>query len=97
MRPHLEYCILLKGLSIRSTPVGANPEEGHEDDQRAGAPLIWKQSDRAGAVQTGEEKAPGRLHSSFPVSKVAKEETGELEKDCLSGSVVTGQGMMVLN
>ncbi|GAB0199164.1 hypothetical protein GRJ2_002381800 [Grus japonensis] len=33
---------------------------GHEDDQRAGAPLLWRQAERVGIVQPGEEKAPGR-------------------------------------
>ena len=35
------------------------PEEGYEDDPRAGAPLPWGQAEGAGAVQPGEEKAPG--------------------------------------
>jgi len=34
------------------------PEEA-KDDQRAGAPLLRGQAKRAGAVQPGEEKAPG--------------------------------------
>jgi len=38
--------------------VGAGPEEGHEDDPRAGAPLLRGQAEGAGAVQPGEEKAP---------------------------------------
>ena len=32
---------------------------GHEDDQRAGVPLLRGQAEGAGAVQPGEEKAPG--------------------------------------
>jgi len=35
------------------------PEECHEDDQRAGAPLLQGQVKRVGAVQPGEEKAAG--------------------------------------
>jgi len=31
----------------------------HEDDQRAGAPLLQGQAEGVGAVQPGEEKAPG--------------------------------------
>jgi len=38
---------------------GAGPEEGHEDDPRAGAPLLQGQAEGVGAVQPGEEKAPG--------------------------------------
>jgi len=39
--------------------VGAGPEEGHEHDPRAGAPLLRGQAEGVGAVQPGEEKAPG--------------------------------------
>ena len=39
--------------------VGAGPDEGHEDDQRVGAPLLQGQAEGAGAVQPGEEKASG--------------------------------------
>jgi len=34
--------------------VGAGPEEGHEDDLRAGAPPLQGQAERAGALQIGE-------------------------------------------
>jgi len=40
-------------------PLRAGPEEGHEDDQRAGVPLLGGQAEGVGAVQPGEEKAPG--------------------------------------
>ncbi|GAB0187919.1 mitochondrial enolase superfamily member 1 [Grus japonensis] len=33
---------------------------GHGDDPRAGASLLWRQAERVGVVQPGEEKAPGR-------------------------------------
>ncbi|GAB0196735.1 mitochondrial enolase superfamily member 1 [Grus japonensis] len=33
---------------------------GHGDDARAGAPLPWRQAERVGVVQPGEEKAAGR-------------------------------------
>ncbi|GAB0192676.1 hypothetical protein GRJ2_001732900 [Grus japonensis] len=32
---------------------------GHEADRRAGAPLLWRQAERVGVVQPGEEKALG--------------------------------------
>ena len=35
------------------------PEEGHKDDQMAGAPPIQGQAERAGALHSGKEKAPG--------------------------------------
>ncbi|GAB0202637.1 hypothetical protein GRJ2_002729300 [Grus japonensis] len=43
VRPHLEYCIQLWGPQYRRErhgAVGESPEEGHEADQRAGAPLL---------------------------------------------------------
>ena len=53
----------------RHGPVGACLEEGHKDDLRAGAPLLWGKAERVWAVQPGEEKAPGRPYSSLPVLK----------------------------
>ncbi|KAK4820564.1 hypothetical protein QYF61_001627 [Mycteria americana] len=49
--------------------VGAGPEEGHENDLRAGAPILRGQAERVRTVQPGEEKATGRPHSSLPVLK----------------------------
>ena len=34
-------------------------EEGHKDDQRAGAPSLRRQTEGAGLVQSGEKKASG--------------------------------------
>ncbi|PKU35415.1 rna-directed dna polymerase from mobile element jockey-like [Limosa lapponica baueri] len=45
--------------------VGMGLEEGHQDDQRAGAPLLGRQADRFGVVQAREEKAPRRAYSPF--------------------------------
>ena len=42
--------------------VGVAPEEGHEDVQRAGAPLLWRKAKKAGLVLLGEVKTPGRPH-----------------------------------
>ena len=46
--------------------VGAGPEGGHEVNQRAGAPHLQGQAERAGAFQPGEEKAPRIPYSSLP-------------------------------
>ena len=53
------------------------------------------QAERAGAVQHGEEKAPGRPQSDLPVSKGGAKR--KKETDSLARSVVMGQGEMVSN
>lgn len=37
-----------------------SPQNGHEDDEGAGAPLLWRQGEGVGAVQSGEDEALGR-------------------------------------
>jgi len=67
-RPHLESCVQLwSPQHERHGPVGAGPEEGHKNGQRAGAPLLRRKAETVGAVQPGEEKAPGRPYSRFLV------------------------------
>ena len=47
---------------VRWRGVGADPEEGHEDDERTGSPLLL------GRVE-GKEKALGRPRCRLPVLK----------------------------
>ena len=55
--------------------VGAGPEEGHCDDQRAGAPSLRGQAERAGTLQHGEEKTLRRPYSGLPVPNGALQES----------------------
>jgi len=51
----------------RYGPVWPGPEEDHENNQRDGAPLLWKKAERAGVVQPGEEKALGRPYHGLSI------------------------------
>jgi len=57
----------------RHGPVGVGPE----NDNRHGTPLLWGKAERVGALQPGEEKAPGRPYSSLPVPEEVCKKTGE--------------------
>ena len=46
----------------RRAAVGAGPEEGGEDGQRAGAVLLRREVEGVGPVQPGEEEVPRRHH-----------------------------------
>jgi len=43
----------------RHGPVAVHPEQGHINDPWNGIPLLQGHAERDGAVQPGEEKAPG--------------------------------------
>ena len=78
VRPGVQLCSpLSSGPQERHGPVRAGPEEATKNDQKAGTPLLWGRSERAGAVQPGEEKAPGRPLSSLPVPEGAYKKAGE--------------------
>jgi len=57
--------------------VGAGPEEGREDDQRAAAPPLQRRAEGAGAVLCGEKKALKRPHNSLAVPGGAYRKAGE--------------------
>jgi len=46
---------------------GSDPVEGHEDDQKAAAPVLLGKAERVGVVHPGEERAPRRPYSSLSV------------------------------
>jgi len=48
---------------------GMGPEEGHKDDQKAGAPLLQRKVEGVGLVQPEEKKAQGRPYCNLSVLK----------------------------
>ena len=45
---------------------GVGPEEGHREDERAGAHLLCRKAAGVGFVHPGEELAPQRPHCALP-------------------------------
>lgn len=70
----------------RCGPAGIDAKEGHKKNQRTGEALL-----RIRVFSL--EKAPGGPYSSLLASGPVR----KMGKDFLSGPVVTGQGVMVLN
>ena len=58
------------------------------------ASCLHLKAKKVGAVQPGEEKAPGRSSSGLPAPEGA---TGRMERGFSQGCVVIGQGGMALN
>jgi len=57
--------------------VESGPEEGSEYDQRAGAPPLWGQAERTGALQPGEERLREDLLAAFQYLKGAYRKADE--------------------
>ncbi|GAB0178194.1 mitochondrial enolase superfamily member 1 [Grus japonensis] len=96
VRPHLEYCIQLWGPQYR------RDMELLERVQRRDTKLIrglehLSSEDRLrelGLFSLEKRRLWGDVIAAF---QYLKRPTGKLERDCLSGSVVTGQGVMGLS
>jgi len=52
-------------------------EQGHKNDQRAGAPLLGGKAERVRAVQPAEEKAAGTPYRSLSVPEGTYRKDGE--------------------
>ena len=80
-------------IQERQGAVGEGPEEGHKGDQRAGTPLLQRQTEGAGLVQPGEEKAVGDLTAAFQYLKGAhKQEGNQLLSTRVNNSRTRGTG-----
>lgn len=67
------------------------PEEGQEDDQRAGAPLLWRGAETIGVVQPWEKESLGDLTMAFQYLKGTYRDAGQ----GLFTGYVEGQGFLL--
>lgn len=63
LRSHLEHCTQVQGPQHKDLDGSAeeSPEEDYEDEQRAGAPLLWKQAERVGLLSLEKRSLLGQL------------------------------------
>ena len=69
---HASSGILHSGLGLLAQEQGAggvHPEEGQENNQGAGAPLLWRKAEGTGLAEAEEEKHLARPHCDLPVLK----------------------------
>ncbi|PKU30239.1 hypothetical protein llap_19457 [Limosa lapponica baueri] len=78
VRPHLEYCVQLWTPQNRKDhgPVGASPEKGRGDGQRAGAPLVDRLRE-LGLFSLEKKRLQGDLTVGFQYPKGAYRKDGE--------------------
>lgn len=82
------------GEQWRTWTCWKNPDKGHEDDERVGASLLWRQAKRAGIVQPGKRGLWG-AHTA-PAS-TWRGPIRKLDRDFLQEREGTGQGTTALN
>lgn len=72
--------------------------QGHEDDQRAGVPLIWRKAEKSEDIQPKEEKVPEWPYWNFSILKGSLIKKIESDRERLFlGQIIIGQGGMILN
>jgi len=81
----------LKALTLISVGVGP---EGHEDDQRAGAPLLCREAEGAGLFSLQKKRPQGNLNAAFQYLQGAYKQ--ERSNFSLS-QIVKGHKGMALN
>lgn len=76
MKPHLECCVQLWGPQYKKVMDMLESIGGHKDGERAGMPLLLRQSGRAGVIHP-EKGLQGNLIAAFQYFKGACEKEGE--------------------